>query len=91
MLPLNWSLSAISDLETITDYIEQYCPRAADNLKNDIVYAVSQLPFHPFLYRQGRVNGTREMVVHPNYLVVYAIHTASLDIISVLHARQDYP
>ncbi|WP_354043151.1 type II toxin-antitoxin system RelE/ParE family toxin [Devosia sp. UYZn731] len=35
--------------------------------------------------------GTRELVVHPNYIVVYRVLTDQIDIVSVLHARQEYP
>ena len=43
-----------------------------------------------YLYRHGRVSGTREMVVHPNYIVVYRV-THVVEILNVLHSRQEYP
>lgn len=33
---------------------------------------------------------TREIIAHPNYLVVYQI-TDRIEIVSILHARQEYP
>jgi toxin ParE1/3/4 len=38
----------------------------------------------------GRVRNTREMAVHPNYLVVYRV-TDRIIVLNVLHARRRYP
>jgi len=39
----------------------------------------------------GRIPGTCEIVVHPNYLVIYAVETDRIEVLNVLHARQCYP
>jgi len=52
---------------------------------------VSNLPQHPYLYRPGLVAGTREIVVHPNYVVIYRVTISAIEIINVLHSRQQYP
>lgn len=44
----------------------------------------------PYGFKHGRLSGTREMVVHPNYLVVYRV-TERVEIVMVLHTRQEYP
>ncbi|WP_307139206.1 type II toxin-antitoxin system RelE/ParE family toxin [Duganella sp. Leaf61] len=49
------------------------------------------MPQHPYWYRPGRVAGTREIVVHPNYIVVYQVCPNVIEIIAVLHSRQQYP
>ena len=46
---------------------------------------------HPYLYRLGRVVGTRELVVHPNYIVVYRVMIDRVEIVGVLHAAREYP
>ncbi len=91
MLAIEWRREASTDLADIIDYIAQRNDSAALELLQDIEYAVSQLPQHPYLYRLGRVPGTRELVVHPNYLVVYKVAPAIIEIIAVVHARQQYP
>ena len=45
----------------------------------------------PTLYRPGRVQGTREIVVRPNYVVVYRMLRCSAEILRVLHASQQWP
>ncbi|MDD5057526.1 MAG: type II toxin-antitoxin system RelE/ParE family toxin [Sideroxydans sp.] len=86
-----WLETASQDLDQILGYIEERNLLAALDLQESIEYAASQLPFHPYLYRLGRVPGTRELVVHPNYLVIYRVTVSSIEIINVLHARQQYP
>lgn len=88
---VKWKESALNDLADIIDYIEQYNPVASRKLHQQIVHAAESLPQHPCLYRSGRVAGTREIVVHPNYLVVYRINGVEIDVLRVLHARQEYP
>ncbi len=53
--------------------------------------AVLLLPEYPWLFRPGRVEGTRELVAHPNYIIVYRVTDDAIEIVSVLHARQQYP
>ena len=50
-----------------------------------------RLSEHPFLHRPGRVTGTREIVVHPNCLMVYRVTADAVEIVNVLHSRQQYP
>lgn len=86
-----WLETASKDLDEILGYIEDRNVLAALNLQESIEYAVSQLPFHPYLYRLGRVPGTRELVIHPNYLVIYRVSVSAIEIINVMHSRQQYP
>lgn len=44
-----------------------------------------------YLYRPGRVPDTREVVVHPNYVMVYRVESETITILRVLHAAQRWP
>jgi toxin ParE1/3/4 len=91
MLPVLWRAKARLSLHQINYYIAERNPSAAQRLKDAIDQAVSNLPQHPYLYRLGLVAGTREIVVHPNYVVVYRVTMVAIEIVQVLHARQPYP
>jgi toxin ParE1/3/4 len=91
MLPILWRAEAQADLAAILEYIAERNPQSALDLYNDIERVVSQLPQHPYLYRLGRVSGTRELVAHPNYIVVYRVSATAIEIVSILHSRQQYP
>src|SRR5688572_18832314 len=88
---LEWREAARADLLAIVDYISDDNPDAAQRLKDEIEDKVSKLPEHPQLYRLGRIVGTREMFVQPNYIVVYAESTQAVVILRVLHAAQQWP
>ena len=60
---LEWKLTAVADLMAIVDYISDDNPGAAQALKEDIETKVSRLPENRRLYRKGRVEGPREMIV----------------------------
>ena len=91
MRTLRWVDEAITDLEDIAVHLSERNPAASDRIQALIAQTTLQLPDHPFLYRQGRVPGTREAVVHPNYIVVYRVTDNEVIVAAVLHARQQYP
>lgn len=91
MQTIRWADEATTDLVEILDYIEQRNATAAQNLHAAIVQSAENLPLMPYLFRPGRVPGTRELVVHPNYIVVYQVGSDAIDILRILHSRQQYP
>ena len=91
MPDLEWRATALKDLLAIVDYIADDNPDAAQALKDEIEEKTARLPDNPQLYRVGRVDGTREMVVRPNYVVVYADEPETVTILRVLHAAQQWP
>ena len=91
MLNLEWKATAIADLLAIVDYISDDNPDAAQALKDEIEAKTSRLPDNPQLYRVGRVDDTREMVVRPTYIVIYEENTIAVTILRVLHAAQQWP
>ena len=47
---------------------------------------------HPYLYRQSeRVPGLREIVAHPNYIVLYRVAASRIEVVNVVHARRQFP
>lgn len=87
---VEWRPEAHAELRVTLEYSLERNTVAASSLNESIEAATTALPDHPYLYRMGRISGTQEIVVHPNYLVVYRI-TDWIEIVTVLHARQEYP
>jgi toxin ParE1/3/4 len=88
---VRWTEEAATDLVDIIDYIESRNLAAAQGLLATILQSAEQLPQMPYAFRPGRVTGTREHVVHPNYIVVYQVGVDVIEILRVLHSRQQYP
>ncbi|WP_366555218.1 type II toxin-antitoxin system RelE/ParE family toxin [Aquibaculum sediminis] len=91
MPELQWKAAAVADLMAIVDYISDDNPDAALALMEEIQSKVEQLSAHPKRCRPGRVEGTRELVVRPNYIVIYAETAAAITVLRVLHAAQMWP
>lgn len=86
-----WSAAARADLLAILDHIATDNPDAALALVDDIEERTRALSDHPRMGRLGRVEGTRELVVHANYVVVYAERTDGPTVLRVLHAARLWP
>ncbi len=91
MLPVLWRASARVQLASIIRFIANESPPAARRLRELIEASVLPAAEHPYLYRPGRVPGTREIVAHPNYIVVYRVMAERIEVVAVFHARQEYP
>ncbi len=91
VLELEWREAARVDLLSIVEYIAQDNLDAALALVTEIEEKAEQLREQPKLYRPGRVRGTHEMVVRPNYVVVYSESMIAVTILRVLHAAQMWP
>lgn len=88
---VEWRPKAEEDLLTIAAFIAADDPVAALALVNAIKATATQASEHPKLYRAGRVRGTREAVVRPNYVLVYQAKGDLLEVVRVLHARRQWP
>ena len=88
---VKWRPKAEEDLLGLVAYIAKDNPDAAQALFDEVREKAAQAVKHPALYKIGRMRGTREIVVRPNYVVVYRIADDVLNVIRVLHARQQWP
>jgi len=91
VLALEWRLAARADILAIIDYISDDNSDAAQRLKDEIEAKVMRVRARPQLFRPGRVPGTREMVVRPNYIVIYTFDADKVYVLRVLHAAQQWP
>ena len=91
MLKLVWRANALEQLDAIAEFIGENNPAAADRLVGMFEQTAEQLTQFPFMHRVGRAYGIREAVVHPNYILIYRVGADMIEIIAVLHTRQQYP
>jgi toxin ParE1/3/4 len=86
---VTWSGAALRDLGAITSYLEQRNPAAAVRLATSLLHAADSLETLPDRGAPGRVAGTRELLAHRPYVVVYAADAAGVRILRIWHAPQD--
>ena len=92
MLPIFWLETADADLAAITDYIGARNINAAEGMWHRLRSCVLPLSAHPYLYPiSDRAPGLREIVAHPNYIVLYRVAAERIELVNVVHARQQYP
>jgi toxin ParE1/3/4 len=85
-----WTLTAARDLENVHDYIVADKEDAAIATVARILAGVEALGRHPQLGREGRVRGTRELVVPP-YAIAYRIAKDAVEIHAILHGARRWP
>lgn len=88
---IQWAPEADVDRQNIAEYIALENPLAALALDELLQEKVTHLADHPGMGRPGRISGTRELVVHQNYILVYQFAGDAVLILRVLHAAQLWP
>ena len=90
---LVWRPMAMADRDRIFDYIAKDNPAAALALDEAFEAQADNAARSPKLYKPGRVPGTRELVVRPNYILISQVNEerSTLCVLRVLHAAQQWP
>lgn len=88
---LVWRPMAFEDRDRIMDFIAQDNPQAALALDALFEEKANMLTDQPNLFKLGRIKGTREAVVQPNYILVYEVSDSSVAVLRVLHTSQAWP
>ena len=91
MLPIVWLDEARDELDAIAAFVADWNVDAAIRLMEQIEHAAVSLTQFPYRGRSGRVAGTRELLAHPNYWMIYEVKSNCIEISAVLHARHEYP
>ncbi len=91
-MQIRWSPAASEDLFHIVEFIRRENAPAAQRVAKTIYEHVGSLSSFPYLGRQGRVEGTREMPV-PSlpFIVVYRVIQGAVEIAGVIHGAQRWP
>ena len=90
-MELFWTLEATDDRNEIYDYIEADNPVAALALDELFSEKANSLVYHPDIGRPGRVIGTRELVTHQNYILIYDVVDDLVRVLRILHASRQWP
>jgi toxin ParE1/3/4 len=75
-----WTPEAQQDRADIWDYIAADNPRAATRLMD-----------HPKLGKVGKIPGTRELIPHASYRLVYEIEDETVWMLALVHTAKRWP
>jgi addiction module RelE/StbE family toxin len=88
---LVWTRSARSDRREIFEFIQLDSVRAAVKIDSLFAAKADLLKLFPKAGRPGRVPGTRELLAHRHYFIVYRILGDSIQILRLLHTSRQWP
>jgi toxin ParE1/3/4 len=89
---IRWTAIAADDLKSVHEYLSEHAPTRADSLVDRILAGIDVLEQYPNLGRQGRLGGTRELVITGTpFIVFYRVQKSQVEILGVLHAARKWP
>ena len=86
-----WTPEAQQDRADVWDYIVVDNPRAAARMDRLFGDAAARLAEHPLVGRAGKIPGTRELIAHASYCLVYEIDGEMLWILALVHTSRQWP
>lgn len=86
-----WAERARLARNSLIEFIADDNILAALEVDETISAAVLRLEQFPSLGKPGRIDGTRELVVHQHYILVYEIIDDTIFIVMVLHTARQWP
>ena len=88
---IEWRTTALENLIAIARYIGKDNPKRAKSFRTELHLKIEDLSNHPKLGRVGRITGTRELIIHQNYIAIYRISAKKITILHIKHAAQKFP
>ena len=88
---VRWTKTALANLIAIVAYIEKDNAERARSFALEIQAKTNALAEFPNMGRLGRVSGTRELVIHPNYIIPYRVRGEVVEILRVQHVARRWP
>ena len=85
-----WSAQAEQDLESVVEFIARDNLNAALEIDALLQNSAERLSSFPCQGKPGRVPGTRELVAHEHYILVYVISAEVIQIAAALHFSRQW-
>lgn len=86
-----WTPDAEQDRTDIWDYIAADNPSAAARMDEVFTDAAARLSKHPKIGKTGKISGTRELLPHESYRLVYEIDGDKVWILALVHTARLWP
>jgi toxin ParE1/3/4 len=86
-----WTPQAEQDRIDIWDYIADHDSRAAVEMDALFSECAGRLKTQPMTGKSGKIPGTREIIPHKSYRLVYEIHGGDAWVLTVVHTARQWP
>lgn len=90
-MKVRWTPEAEQDRIEIIEYIAGDNPRAALRMDELFGEAAARLAGFPHMGRTGKIAGTRELIPHENYRLVYQIEDETVWVLTLVHTSRQWP
>ncbi|CAE6843283.1 hypothetical protein R75461_07125 [Paraburkholderia nemoris] len=86
-----WTPEAEQDRDDVWDYIATDNVAAAARMDELFSDVVAQLADFPLMGRAGKIAGTRELVLHESYRLVYEVEGETVWVLALVHTARRWP
>ncbi len=81
--------TALASVDEIAGFIAKGNPTRATSFVLELLAAVTKLQAHHGMARAGRVPGTRELVLHKNYIAINRVRGDDVELLRFHHAARN--
>ena len=89
-MALVWTRTALRSVDEIASYIARDNPVRAESFVAELKASAERLVSFPGIGKAGRVLGTRELVLHKNYVAIYRVVHTDVQVLRIQHVVQRY-
>ncbi|WP_209425057.1 type II toxin-antitoxin system RelE/ParE family toxin [Pararhodobacter sp. SW119] len=87
-----WTRRALTDVAAVLAEIAAEDPAAASRFNDRLLELIeTTLVTQPRMGRPGRVTDTRELIVHPRYILAYRVRSEVLELLAFRHSVRLWP
>jgi toxin ParE1/3/4 len=86
-----WTAEAQQDRADIWDFIAADRPHAAARMDQLFSDAAASLGYFPMRGRTGKILGTRELIPHESFRLVYEIDGETVWVLAIVHTARQWP
>lgn len=90
-MKVRWSSDARQDRRAVFDYLFARNPAAAIDMDDLFVDVSTRLAKFPYSGHHGKLPGTREILPHEHYRMVYQVEGDTVWIVALMHTAQQWP
>lgn len=90
-MKVRWTPEAQQDRYSVVEYIAANNPGAAIKMDELFGDSIAMLADFPLTGRVGIIPGTRELILHESYRVVYEVEEETVWIMALVHTARLWP